>query len=84
LAISSPENVWLQQIVDDIQASPHLKQIFQQVSTHSTINPHYSTITDILYWKHRIVVPEPLRYMILKEFCDSQVGGHSGMSRTMA
>ena len=70
--------------MNDIQPSPHWKQIFQEASTHSTSDPHYSTGNGILYWKHRIVVPEPLRYMILKEFHDSHVGGHSGMSRTMA
>jgi len=84
MSVSSPKNVWLQKIVDSIQASPHWRQIFQQASNRSTSDPHYSTSNDVLYWKHRIVVPERLRSMILTEFHDSPVGGHSGISRTMA
>jgi hypothetical protein len=48
-----------------------------------TISPGYELIDGLLYFKHRLVVPSPLRETVLKVEHDSKVAGHWGAGKTV-
>lgn len=49
-------------------------------------DPHYSTRDGLLYWKGRLLLPSqsPLIHKVLLEYHSSPIGGHSGITRTLA
>jgi hypothetical protein len=48
-----------------------------------SIAPHYTLDDDVLYYKHRLVVPAALRKMVLEAEHDSKVAGHWGAGKTV-
>ena len=55
-----------------------------QVTQRLTINPAgpYSMQNCLCFYKQRVVVPQPIRNLLLQEFHDSKMAGHSGVLRT--
>jgi hypothetical protein len=48
-----------------------------------SIAPHYTLDDDVLYYKHRLVVPAALRKTVLEAEHDSKVAGHWGAGKTV-
>lgn len=48
--------------------------------------PNYTVKEGLLLWKNRLVIPsnDPLVQVILKEFHSTPIGGHAGVTRTLA
>ncbi|GAU11620.1 hypothetical protein TSUD_346120 [Trifolium subterraneum] len=82
---SEPQCSWIQQIKTALQQDTTLMEIIQQCEQGQT-NTHYTVRDGLLYWKHRIVIPvdDALLQQVLKEFHSSPIGGHAGMTRTLA
>ena len=62
------------------QDDPYMKQLCRQ-STTDPIGP-YLMQNGLCFYKKRVVVPQTIRNQLLKEFHDSKMVGHSGVSRT--
>lgn len=69
---------------EEVQSDEKLKGIMQDLLAHGDAHPGYQLKGGRLYHKGRLVIPKnsPRIPMILREFHDSAVGGHSGFFRT--
>ena len=86
LSWSEPENSIVLKLKEALQKDPKLQVIMQQCVEQPLLHPNYSVKGDLLYRKDKIVVPMDvdLRQHLLQEFHSSPIGGHSGITRTMA
>jgi len=57
-----------------------MQQVTQRLTTDPTFP--YSMQNGLCFYKQRVVVPQPLRHLLLQEFHDSKMAGHSGVLRT--
>ncbi|MCH79841.1 retrotransposon protein, partial [Trifolium medium] len=85
LAWSEPQCSFTQQVKEALQQDNNLLEIMQKCM-QGLASAHYTVREGILYWKHRMVVPskETLIQQVLYEFHTSPIGGHAGMTRTLA
>ncbi|WVZ23326.1 hypothetical protein V8G54_001870 [Vigna mungo] len=69
---------------DEIQANARLRGIIQDLLKQQDSHPGFQLIKGRLYYKRRMVIPKNSSKipLILKEFHDSALGGHSGFFRT--
>lgn len=86
LSLSAPECEFLEELKQEIAEDEHLQLIVQQCLDNHVINDNYSVKDGLLYWKHRLVIPveSSLIQNILKEYHDTPIGGHVGVTRTLA
>jgi hypothetical protein len=86
LSWSEPENSIVRQLKETLQRDSKLQVIMQQCVEQPLLHPNYSVKGDLLYWKNRIVVPKDVNLIqqLLQEFHSSPIGGHSGLTRTLA
>lgn len=86
LSLSAPECEFLEELKQEIAEDEHLQLIVQQCLDNHVINDNYSVKDGLLYWKHRLVIPveSSLIQNILKEYHDTPIGGHAGVTRTLA
>jgi hypothetical protein len=86
LSWSEPENSIVRQLKETLQRDSKLLVIMQQCVEQPLLHPNYSVKGDLLYWKNRIVVPKDVNLIqqLLQEFHSSPIGGHSGLTRTLA
>ncbi|CAJ2661993.1 unnamed protein product [Trifolium pratense] len=85
LAWSEPQYNFTQQVKEAIQQDDNLLEIIQKC-LQGLAPTNYTVREGILYWKHRMVIPPKatLIQQILEEFHTSPIGGHAGMTRTLA
>ena len=69
----------------DIAKDTQLSTILRQCSHESLYHNNYSYRNDILLWKQRVVIPQnsSLISIILQEYHDGALGGHSGIAKTL-
>ncbi|MCI04999.1 transposon TF2-1 polyprotein, partial [Trifolium medium] len=86
LAWSEPQHLFLDQLRQALPTCPHFGPILQSCVADKTPNNHYSVKDQLLYWKDKLAIPpsSPLIQQILQEFHSSLVGGHAGITRTLA
>jgi hypothetical protein len=86
LSWSELENSIVRQLKETLQRDSKLLVIMQQCVEQPLLHPNYSVKGDLLYWKNRIVVPKDVNLLqqLLQEFHSSPIGGHSGLTRTLA
>jgi hypothetical protein len=84
LAWSEPHSLFLQELKSKLSANTHLQQLMKDCNNSE--NSHYSVREGLLYWQGRLVIPveEELVHRILQEYHSSPIGGHAGVTRTMA
>ncbi|XLR10681.1 hypothetical protein S83_038619 [Arachis hypogaea] len=84
-AWSAPDLEWLTTLRADIEADSTLKAMLQKCHNNTQEDSNYTSQNGILLWRNRVVIPpkSDLVKLILKEFHDSKVGGHSGIAKTM-
>lgn len=85
LAWSEPHSLFLDELRSKLQGDVHLKQLMEERQNSS--EAHQYTVRDgLLYWKDRLVIPsdDGTIQMILQEFHSSPIGGHAGITRTLA
>ncbi|KAI5384443.1 hypothetical protein KIW84_071452, partial [Lathyrus oleraceus] len=82
---SEPHSLFLEELKNKLSGDPHLKQLRDDY-TKSTEPSQYSIIEGLLYWKDRLTIPaeEELVHKLLHEFHISPIGGHVGITRTLA
>lgn len=71
---------------DEIANIDHLQAIVQQCRDNTVTDSNYSVKEDLLYWKNKLVLPveSSLINQVLQEYHTSPIGGHAGITRTMA
>lgn len=86
LSWSNPENSFLHQLKLELANQEHLQAIVKQCLNHTVTDSNYAVKEGLLYWKNRLVLPveSPLIQQVLKEYHASQIGGHAGITRTLA
>jgi len=84
-AWSTPSLDWLEQLKEDIKKDEQLNQHLQQCRDNNHTIQHYSYRNGLLLWKDRLVIPikSNLVDWILKEYHDSNLGGHAGVAKTV-
>lgn len=86
LSWSEPENSIVRWLKEALQRDPKLQFIMQQCVEKPLLHPNYSVKGDLLHWKDITVVPKDVSLIqqLLQEFHSSPIGGHSGLTRTLA
>jgi hypothetical protein len=86
LAWSEPQYNFLHQIRATQKQDPALLEIMRKCAQDSPPESHYTVKDDLLLWKQRIVIPNngALIQQVLYELHTSPLGGHAGITRTMA
>ncbi|BAT92882.1 hypothetical protein VIGAN_07174000, partial [Vigna angularis var. angularis] len=69
---------------EDLLKDATLQPILQQCLNTGSSDNKYSCTNDLLLWRNRLVVPQHsgIIPLILKEYHDTMVGGHSGIAKT--
>lgn len=85
LSWSEPHSLFLEELRNKLVAHDHLKQLVIDCK-NATADKHYTVREGLLYWKDRLVIPieEALIQRILQEYHSSPIGGHAGITRTLA
>lgn len=85
LSWSEPHSLFLEELRNKLVAHDHLKQLIIDCK-NATADKHYTVREGLLYWKDRLVIPieEALIQRILQEYHSSPIGGHAGITRTLA
>ncbi|PNX96484.1 Ty3/gypsy retrotransposon protein [Trifolium pratense] len=86
MAWSEPQYKLLHQIRAALKQDSTLLGIMQKCVQNNATNSHYTVKDELLFWKHRIVIPKnsELIKQVLYELHTSPIGGHAGMARTLA
>lgn len=86
LSWSSVENSFLKQLKAELAKNDHLQTIVQQCLNNTVTDSNYTVKEGLLYWKNKLVLPvdSSLIQQVLQEFHASPIGGHAGITRTMA
>jgi hypothetical protein len=86
LSWSEPHYDFLQQVKSALSTDEQLTEVIQQCNQQGPTHNQYSMKAGLLYWKNRIVIPQQqgLIQQVLKEFHSSPIGGHAGITRTLA
>lgn len=85
MAWSEPQSKFLQDLRDAVSKNEELQSIVKKCA--DTVTGVHDYVRDgLLYWKNRLVVPnqESLIQQILLEFHTSPIGGHAGITRSVA
>jgi hypothetical protein len=86
LSWSSVENSFLKQLKAELAKNDHLQTIVQQCLNNTGTDSNYTVKEGLLYWKNKLVLPvdSSLIQQVLQEYHASPIGGHAGITRTMA
>ncbi|XP_057755398.1 uncharacterized protein LOC130974540 [Arachis stenosperma] len=84
-AWSCPDLNWLHTLKNDLENDGSLKELLLKCREEITTDGNYSYKNGLLLWKNRVVIPRQssLIQLILKEYHDSAIGGHSGSAKTI-
>ncbi|WVZ26157.1 hypothetical protein V8G54_004701 [Vigna mungo] len=86
MAWSNRETTLMTKIQHATQLDPHLQAVIQACASGKPLNSNYSYSDGLLQWKHRVVIPRDneIIQLLLNEYHNSTIGGHAGITRTMA
>jgi hypothetical protein len=86
LSWSEPQIAILEEIKMAIQSNAELMDIMKACTTNPQIQTHYAERNGLLYYKDKIVIPTPsaLPHKLQQEYHSSPIGGHAGVTRTVA
>lgn len=86
LSWSEPQNQLLQQLKDELAQQDQLANTVRLCQNNAPPDTNYSVKEGLLYWKGRLVLPNQssLIQKVLWEYHSSPIGGHAGITRTMA
>lgn len=85
-AISAPTLGILKALRMFIATNSVAKELYQQIESNPTSKPDFVTRDGLIIFKTRIFVPpdSALQHLIIHEYHDTPIGGHSGIQRTTA
>jgi hypothetical protein len=86
LAWSEPQTQFLQDLKKELLSCEYFSPMYQQCLHNTQSDPAYTIRDGLLYWKDKLTIPpnSQLIPQILTEFHDSPLGGHAGITRTLA
>lgn len=84
LAITTPQPEFLNKLKQHISTDSKAQQLVQQVSSTLAELPHYKVHDNLLSFHDKLFIPDSseLKTMLLQEFHASELGGHSGITKT--
>ncbi|KAL4583246.1 hypothetical protein LXL04_007814 [Taraxacum kok-saghyz] len=82
--VSGPTATWLEELRFYFQEHPDGKQLIQQMEQDPTSIPHHKLQDGLVYFQSRLFIPNipHIRLLLLQEFHNSNLGGHSGINST--
>nr|GEV86475.1 transposon Ty3-G Gag-Pol polyprotein [Tanacetum cinerariifolium] len=85
LALSTPTATWLNDLRSYYQSNPEGKSFLEQLEHQSPSNSSHTIHNGLVYNQGRLFIPNipQLRFLILKEFHNSTLGGHGGIGATI-
>lgn len=86
MAWSEPQHEFLQKLRQELLQHSEWAAVMKSCQENKCQDPHYSIRDGLLYWKGRLLLPSqsPLIHKVLLEYHSSPIGGHSGITRTLA
>jgi hypothetical protein len=84
LAITVPHLDFLDKIQQQLSTNQQLQHLIEQVKSDPSAHPHYHVQNQLLFYKNKLFIPNcsELKTLFLEEFHSSQIGGHSGITKT--
>lgn len=84
-AITVTSNLQMQDIFEEVDSDEKLQTLVQKVTSGKELKPGYTVISGRLFYKKRLVLPRTSSFVlvILKEYHDGFLGGHSGTLKTI-
>lgn len=85
LALTTPAVIQLQDIFREIEKDETIQGLIKGVQEGTVSNPNYVISGGKLWHKKRLVLPKNSKFipLILHEFHDNKMGGHSGVLKTL-
>ena len=85
LSLTVPGVIQLQDLYAEIDRDEALRRLQMLVAEGKMLNKHYKILNNRLWYKKRLVIPKQSRFisLIVSECHDSQLGGHSGVLKTV-
>lgn len=86
LCWSGPQASILEELKTENMKDNQMQELITKCIQNPAAYPHYTVKEGLLLWKNRLVIPsnDPLVQVILKEFHSTPIGGHAGVTRTLA
>lgn len=86
MAWSQPQCSFLQDVRHEVAKDAKLQETMQACLNSTQPDANYRVQDGLLYWKGRLVVPavDTLIQKLLLEYHSSPIGGHAGITRTLA
>lgn len=84
-ALTVPSVIQLQEVYREIAENQELQRMIELVKKGELSNPHYRVVDEKLWYKQRLVIPKTSSAisLILFDFHDGKIGGHSGVLKTV-
>lgn len=84
LAIIVPQWTFLDKLQQLLTTDQTSKILLQQVQQNHALHPDFQIKGNLLFHKNKLFIPDSaeIKHMLLEEFHASQLGGHSGISKT--
>ena len=84
-ALTLPSSLQAQDIYEELDKSEKIQGLIAKVCHGESVKKGYTVIQGRLYYKGRLVLPSDSVFipLLLKEYHDSLLGGHSGILKTM-
>lgn len=84
-ALTVPSSLNVRDIYSEIDKSETIQELIAKLSCGDTVKAGYAVVNGRLLYKGRVVIPEKSVHIpiILREYHDSLLGGHSGVLKTL-
>jgi hypothetical protein len=85
LVITIPHWDFIQHLQKSFAEDTHLQELLKKVETSPADFPGFKIIQGMLYFRDKLYIPadSPIKALLLTEFHSSQIGGHSGVQKTL-
>ncbi|CAA7021556.1 unnamed protein product [Microthlaspi erraticum] len=85
MSLTIPTSLQIHDLFKEVDESEEIQKIIRKLAAGETVKPGYGVVDGRLFYNRRLVLPQNSAYiqLILQEYHDSLLGGHSGILKTM-
>ncbi|CAA7021634.1 unnamed protein product [Microthlaspi erraticum] len=85
MSLTIPTSLQIHYLFQEVDESEEIQEIIRKLVARETVKPGYGVVDGRLFYNRRLVLPENSAYiqLILQEYHDSLLGGHSGILKTL-